>query len=313
MKRIAPFAANHHGVFGARDASAEGIDGRQIEFALRSDEIVRVHRGVYRFAGAPRTWEGDLLAACWVAGSRGFASHRAAAALHGIPGGRREVVITCPRWRRAHHHDIVVHESSHWTSADVVTVDEIPVASPALTLLQLASTVSRPLLETAFENVLRRQLATLDDLDDLLRRYARRGRSGVRRLRDLVRARDPLAPATDSERETQLLQVLREHGLPEPVRQFVVYHRGRKLGTVDLAYPDSRIAIEYDSDEFHTGRVATSRDSERRHRMVAAGWFPVTAVNSDLRSGGALFCAALRAALADRSSVGAVPAPLTRE
>ncbi len=110
-----------------------------------------------------------------------------------------------------------------------------------------------------------------------------------------------------------MLQVIRARGLPEPARQFVVYHRGRKLGTVDLAYPDARIAIEYDSDEFHTGRVATSRDSERRHRMIVAGWLPVTAVNSDLRSGGALLCSALRAALADRARASAVLAPLARE
>jgi hypothetical protein len=222
------------------------------------------------------------------------------------------VVITCPRWRRAQHSGIVVHESTTWSSVDIGVVDRIPVASPALTLLQLASTLPRPALEAAFENALRRRLTTVEEIDDLLRRYARRGRPGVRKLRDLVRARGPRTVPTASERETLLLQTLSRNGLPEPVRQFTVCHRGVKVGTVDLAYPDARVAIEYDSDEFHTGRVATSRDSERRHMLIAAGWLPVTAVSSDLQADGTLLCRALRSVLAERRAqlpaASAVPA-----
>jgi len=312
MHRIAPFAADHHGLLNLVSAYRAGLDRADIAFAARQGEIVRLHRGVYRFAAAPPTWEGDLLAACWAAGSRGFASHRSAAALHALPGADPHVVeITCPRWRRAHHDTIVVHESSHWTSADVVRVANIPVASPALTLLQLAGCVSISTLELALERVLHRELASLDSIDDLLRRYARRGRRGVRMLRMLVRARTPETAPTDSSAETRVLQVIRRHALAEPVRQFTVRRaNGTKVGTVDLAYPEARIAIEYDSDEFHTGRVATSQDSERRHRLIAAGWMPITAVSSDLRSGGGLLCAALRAALAERTC-GAVLAPET--
>jgi predicted transcriptional regulator of viral defense system len=312
MHRIAQFAADHHGILNLASAYRVGIDRADIAFAARQGEIVRLHRGVYRFAGAPATWEGELLAACWAAGSRGFASHRSAAALHALPGADRVVEITCPRWRRAHHDAIVVHESNSWTSVDVVRVANIPVASPALTLLQLAGCVSVSTLELALEQALRRELASLESIDDVLRRYAKRGRRGVRMLRMLVRARTPKTMPTDSSAETRVLQVIRRHGLAEPTRQFTVRRaNGTKVGTVDLAYPDARIAIEYDSDEFHTGRVATSHDSERRHRLIAAGWMPITAVSSDLRSGGGLLCGALRAALTERRARDAVPAPET--
>jgi hypothetical protein len=298
MQRVARFAEEHHAVFRSIDAFRHGISRNELSHARRTGEVVRLFRGVYRFAGAPLTWEARQLAACWAAGPRGFASHRAAGAIHGVPGGsRRLVVVTCPRWRRTHRDGIVVHETSQWSSADLVTVDGIPVASPPLMLLQLASSLPYATLEAAFENVLRRRLTTIDEIDDLLRRYARRGRPGVRRLRALVRSRQPGAVPTASERETYMLQAVRASGLPEPVRQYRVVHEGIELARVDLAYPDARIALEYDSDEFHTGRVATSRDSERRHRLIAAGWLPITAVGSDLRSGGELFCCAIRAAL----------------
>src|SRR4051812_35887626 len=116
MHRVAPFAAEHHGVFDVVAALRCGLNRNDITLALRRGEIIRLHRSVYRFAGAPTTGQGRQLAACWAAGPHGFTSHRSAAALHEIPGGNRgSVIITCPRWRRAQHEGIVVHESSSWT------------------------------------------------------------------------------------------------------------------------------------------------------------------------------------------------------
>ncbi len=305
MHRLAAFAELHHAVFRTADALKVDITRDELEKACARGEVIRLFPTVYRIAGAPVTWESRLLAACWAAGRRGFTSHRASAAMQDVPGGSRQfVVITCPRWRRAQHDGVVVHESSNWCAVDVIEIRGIPVASPALTLLQLAGTLPRPALELAFENVLRRRLTDLAGIDDVLHRYARRGRPGVRRLRELVTSRGPEVVPTASERETLLLQVIRNHGLREPVRQFRVVSGGSEVARPDFAYPEARIVIEYDSDEFHTGRVATSSDSRRRHALIVAGWLPITAVSSDLRSGGSLFCAALRAALRDRT-VGA--------
>ena len=86
--------------------------------------------------------------------------------------------------------------------------------------------------------------------------------------------------------ETRLLQALRAHGLPEPVVQYEIWQGAAFIGRVDAAYPDAKIAIEYDSDEFHSGRGATARDRDRRHRLIAAGWLPVDVGPADLRKGG---------------------------
>lgn len=76
---------------------------------------------------------------------------------------------------------------------------------------------------------------------------------------------------TDSEAESLIRQSIRRHGIAEPVRQFKVYDGRIIIGRVDLTYPRAKIAIEYDSDEFHTGRVATAEDAARRHRLIGAG------------------------------------------
>ena len=101
--------------------------------------------------------------------------------------------------------------------------------------------------------------------------------------------------------ETLLFAALRRFGIRLPQRQVVVRDGGRFVGQIDGGWPDARVGYEYDSDEFHTGRVATAHDSARRHRLTVAGWLIVTVVKPDLRSGGNLACAAIEELLRQRT------------
>jgi hypothetical protein len=101
--------------------------------------------------------------------------------------------------------------------------------------------------------------------------------------------------------ETLLFAALRRSGMVLPQRQVLVHHRGRFIGQIDGGWPEARVGYEYDSDEFHTGRVATAADSARRHRLTAAGWLMVTVVKPDLRSGATLAVAALEELLRQRA------------
>ena len=95
--------------------------------------------------------------------------------------------------------------------------------------------------------------------------------------------------------ETMLIRCLRRNGWPEPVPQYEIRHRGVFVARVDAAYPPWRIAVEYQSDEHHSGRRASERDNDRRLRIIGAGWFPVEATLPDVRNGGARLSAALGA------------------
>ena len=90
--------------------------------------------------------------------------------------------------------------------------------------------------------------------------------------------------------EMRLLQVIRAYGLPEPVTQYEIFDHGRFVARVDAAYPDLRVALEYESVEWHTGKAALVRDSARRNAVVAAGWLPVAVTVDDLRTGGHGVC-----------------------
>jgi very-short-patch-repair endonuclease len=297
---LAEHAAAHHGVFRGQHALMAGLTAHQIEYRIERRLWVPVIGDVYRIHGSPATWRGDLLAACWTGGFRAVASHRSAAELRGLPGGRRIIEITCRRWRRAHQSSIVVHETKALVPIDVTVLDGIPVTTPARTLFDLCSVKEYGfgMIELAFENGLRRGLFSTSEIAALERRLSRPGRAGGPTLRRLLAMRAPNQRATESDPETLLLQALRRRGLPEPVAQHEIWRGNEFIARPDLAYPDAKVAIEYDSDEHHAGRLATRRDRLRRQRLLALGWITVDVGSGDLRGGGVQACDAIAAALA---------------
>lgn len=293
---LAEIAARHHGVFTIWHARMVGMTEAQIEHRIASGQWVAVHPGVYRIAGMPSAWKGDLLAACWAGGFRAAASHRSAAALHGLAGGRRAMPeITCPRWRRARH-DLVVHESKAVDVVDLTVVDGIPATTPERTLLDLGAVCSESVVHMALDAAESRELVTLDSVRETLRRLGRPGRNGAGVLRRLLAAKVLGQRPSESEMETLLVRALRRWGFPEPVPQYEIRRDGRFVARVDAALPAWGVAIEYESALHHAGRRAHERDSARRNRILGAGFVPVTATAKDLRGDGRELRAAIRAA-----------------
>ncbi|MFE6735021.1 hypothetical protein [Microbacterium sp. NPDC057650] len=104
-----------------------------------------------------------------------------------------------------------------------------------------------------------------------LRATVAAGRWGhVRRLREAV---DLVREDSWSPRESRLRLDIVFAGLPEPMLNHDVYDdHGRFLGCVDLAYPDRKIAIEYQG-ALHSRQYAA--DIERIAALRAAGWIVI--------------------------------------
>jgi hypothetical protein len=188
-----------------------------------------------------------------------------------------------------------VHESKAFEPVDATVIEGVPVTTPERTLLDLGAVCHESIVEMALDTAEKRELVTLDSVRATVRRLGRSGRNGVGPLRRLLDARSPGRKPPESEMETLMLQVIRRNGFPEPVTQFEIRRAGQFVARVDAAYPQWRIAIEYDSYKHHTGQKAIDRDSDRRNKVIAAGWLPVSVTAADLRLGGPVLCAAIRA------------------
>jgi len=130
MDDLRDLAASHDAVFTIADARACGLTEKEIR-VRRDRDWLRLHEGVYIVAGAPHTPRAMIRAACLAGAPNAAASHRAAAALHGLPGGRQDIAeVTCPRWVRTAQPGLVVHESKCIDPGDVQEIDGISVTRP---------------------------------------------------------------------------------------------------------------------------------------------------------------------------------------
>jgi very-short-patch-repair endonuclease len=106
------------------------------------------------------------------------------------------------------------------------------------------------------------------DLDDLgTLRLAHPGAWGAKHLAAVLRHATGLA---ESPMETRIRMALWAHGLPAPTLQFAVPVGGR-VRRLDLAYPEVKLAIEYDGEDHRTQERARL-DLEREAALVALGW-----------------------------------------
>ena len=295
---IARLAEPQHGNFTLAQARAVGLTPRELNRRTAAGQLERPYGRLYRVAGTPPSWQRDLLAACFAGGAHAVASHRSAAALWGFAGARTDLVeITCPRWRRSQYDDLVVHECKALSPSYITEVDGIPVTTPALTLLMLGA-VCRPLVvEQGLDNGARRGLLTDESVRTLLRRVGRQGRDGAGVLRAILRERDPDRAPCESEKETELYALLRRHGLPLPIPQYEIFHKGLFVARCDFAYVEAKLAIEFESIQHHTGRVALERGAARRNALDEIGWDEIDVTHAALRTQGSVICRQISAHL----------------
>jgi hypothetical protein len=124
-----------------------------------------------------------------------------------------------------------------------------------------------------------RRVAVLDDVRAAAALLPRA--RGSRQAREVAALADGRA---ESPPETRLRLLVLRAGLPPPVAQFEVRHRGRFVARVDCAYPEHRLAIEYDG-LYHAGADQFVRDRRRLNDLrwtcgAPAGWSPRSAPRS---------------------------------
>jgi hypothetical protein len=259
-----------------RRARADGIS----DWQLRHREVVRTSRDTYLLRADATELRRRIAAVLIGAPPSAVVSHLSAAALWGfevplVPDDERVHLIVSREERVRNRPDRVVH-CSEVPPAETRHLRGVTVTSPSRTWVDLAAVVPPPALLAVTDQMLARRFPG-DEFPAILRRSG--GRRGVVTARCTLPWADPL---TGSPMESVLRWLLVEAGLPRPVLQHVVRHPdGRFLGRVDLAWPEQRVAVEFDGDVHRDRRVFVD-DLRRQNGLVLADWTVLRFTSADV-------------------------------
>ncbi|MFQ5967096.1 MAG: DUF559 domain-containing protein [Acidimicrobiia bacterium] len=290
-------AACQYGLITHQQAVEAGVGPRSIQRLHDRQAWIRVAPAVYRLAGVPSSWHQDVLLAVLSVADEAVASHQTAAILWELADRDRypvHVATTRPRWRGRH---FVLHRSTDLAEPYVTVTSDIPVTTPARTILDLGGSAHPRQTERALDAALRQGLTSYEEMAEIVTDLGRQGRNGVRVVRGLVEARARWAETTESELEDQFRRLLVKEGLPFPLAQREISDSRGVIGRVDFAYPDRRLLIELDGYAYHSDPAAFTRDRERQNRLLMVGYRVLRYTAADLRGSPGNVIAQLRQAL----------------
>lgn len=157
----------------------------------------------------------------------------------------------------------------------ITSLEGIPITTPARTWLDCSALVSYTDTVAMGDAMLRGDLATLDDLRKIV--VWGRGRRGVRNARFAAAVLDA---ASESPGESWVRAMLVRQGVPRPHCNHEVEVAGFRF-RLDMAWPDSKIAVEYDGQDHH-GPGRQEHDEWRRSLLRADGWTVIVVRKDDL-------------------------------
>jgi hypothetical protein len=234
---------------------------------LARGEIREVLKGVYVDVRVPDSPELRADALQLVVPPDAVVCGRAAAWLHGIDTTALgpEPIIR-PQWT--------------FQPRPTVELGGLEVTTPAATAIELAMHLERPFALSAVDALLHARTVTLDQLHEASATYF--DPSGNTQASQILRYADRRA-ASPAESWLRLRLIDAGFGVPDlqiPVRG--PHHSFR----LDLGYPDRpvdgrRLGLEYDSDQWHSGPRAESRDEVRRTELDALGWHIIPVRRTD--------------------------------
>lgn len=170
---------------------------------------------------------------------------------------------------------LVVHRRE---GAPISEVAGRPATAPEWTAIEVARALRRPRALATLDAALRSGTCSRAGLQRAALRQA--GRRGIVAVRDLLPLADPLA---DSAMESESRLMMIDAGLPRPVLQYRLRDRANRLWRLDFAWPELRVAVEYDGLDWHEGPTAFVYERQRRAALEEMGWVVIPIIVDDVR------------------------------
>lgn len=274
---------SQHGPIHLDQARSLGYTKSSISRRVVKGEWEQLHPRVYRSLSFAVTPLQSIKAASLAMGQGAVASHRCAGFLLGLDGFDRPLMeFSIVSSARPRAKGITVHRIKELPPCDVTVVSSIPTTNASRFLVDVGSLVAEETHELAIEDAYRRGLTSPARLEWRITELCTNGRRGCAAIRKLMKDLGQ-GPATGSGLEVRVARLIRHSDLPAPLRQFVIAEGGKFVARPDFVYPDQKVAVEADSQRWHTSRVAWQRELRRRNELAKLGWIIIHVTNDDLK------------------------------
>jgi Protein of unknown function (DUF559) len=273
--------------------------GRRLVTAdqLRSRAWFRVRQDVYADARLDRDHELVCRAAALRLPPRAILAGPSAAYLLGVEHAASERdpvhVITPPDSDLGPRGGLRAH-ATRLLASEITEHGGLRLTTPARTAWDVACWLDIVTAVGIVDGLLGQGLVTAPQLDGLV--AARRGERGWRRAAEAFGLADGNA---QSPPESQLRVRLVVAGLPRPIAQFAVPLPTGITVHPDLAWPEFKVAVEYDG-HWHADADQLHRDRRRLNQLVAAGWIVLHVTSQRLHRDFARVLREIRDALTSR-------------
>jgi hypothetical protein len=245
-------AEGQSGAVANRQLRAGGLSVKQVKFLLRRGVLrPRPALGVYRVAGAERSWKQDLWIALLAGPDGALASHVSAAPLRGLLAPPAVPHVTVPRWANGKFGGAVVHHASV-EEPDRGKYEGFEATALGRTIVDCAGILGQKLLNSLVDAAFGKGSCCYELVTDAWDRAGRvRGGS-------LLRA--ALAPYAagakpGSVKAAHVLRRIYDWGLPLPLCEYEIRDaHGGFVAKVDFIWHPWWLILEYDGDEFHGPR-----------------------------------------------------------
>lgn len=268
-EQLRALARRQHGVFSLKQAVALGYPRSTIARALERRTWEAVVPRVYRAAVArPVDWRQLTMATTLI--TAGVAAGRSAGALLELvaPPHLPEAIASRPSRLPLR---AVVRTTNDLPRRDHTMVDGIPSTDPIRTLIDLGGQLPGPLFEDVLDTAIVRRLVRRDRLETRARELWTPRRSGCAVVLELLTQRHPDLARAANVWEARVVRLVRQLGLPEPRINYRVQVGGRRR-YLDLAWPDAKVAVEFDGFVPHSVRRVFDDDRARQNDLVDDDW-----------------------------------------
>jgi hypothetical protein len=243
-------------------------------------ELQRWYRPIFPNVHAPRDRVltlHDRTRAAWLwSRRRAVITGAAAAALHGADWVDADVPIELI-WDCTHPPRGIIARHERVGAAEITSAAGLPATTIERTALDLGRHLPRERAVARLDALMRTTSFNPEAVLTLAQQY--RGARGVARVRDVLPLVDGGAA---SPRETRLRLLFIDAGLPAPATQIVILDEcGRYVRTVDMGWPDYKVAAEYDGDQHQTQRPQYLKDRRVMRKLGELSWDVQQVVKED--------------------------------